>query len=87
MATRGRKPKAAAAAGTNNGGTAKSYGHPEAQNVMRPDIGTQAQFKKKKQPHKFRERYANPILSARPLWFTVEVCRSMGLRCGRSGKG
>jgi hypothetical protein len=29
---------------------AKSYGHPEADAVMRPDIGTQAQFKKKKEP-------------------------------------
>ena len=53
MATRGRKPKATAA--TNiGGGTAKSYGHPEAKAVMRPEIGTQAQFKKKKEPKKYR---------------------------------
>ena len=51
MATKGRKSKAAAAAA--NGGTpAKSYKHPEADAVMRPDIGTQAQFKKKKEPKK-----------------------------------
>ena len=62
MATRGRKPKGAAASATNNGGTAKSYGHPEAQNVMRPDIGTQAQFKKK-QPQKFRyDSSLSPVL-------------------------
>ena len=52
MSTRGRKQRAAEA-GTN-GGTAKSYGHPEADALMRPDIGTQAQFKKKKEPKKYK---------------------------------
>lgn len=51
MATKGRKPKAAAA--TANGNRAKSYKHPEAEALMRPDIGTQAQFKKKKEPKKY----------------------------------
>jgi adenine-specific DNA-methyltransferase len=51
MATRGRKPKAGAA---TNGHPAKSYKHPEADSPMRPDIGTQAQFKKKKEPQKYR---------------------------------
>jgi adenine-specific DNA-methyltransferase len=44
MATKGKKSKATAA--TGNGGTAKSYGHPEAEAVM--------QFKKKKEPKKYR---------------------------------
>jgi adenine-specific DNA-methyltransferase len=29
---------------------AESYKHPEADSPMRPDVGTQAQFKKKKPP-------------------------------------
>jgi adenine-specific DNA-methyltransferase len=33
---------------------AESYKHPEAQSVLRPDVGTQAQFKKKKPPHRYR---------------------------------
>jgi len=53
MATKGKKPKASAATAAK-GGTAKSYGHPEAEAVMRPEIGTQAQFKKKKEPKKYR---------------------------------
>jgi hypothetical protein len=35
---------------------------------------------------KLRERYVNPILRPRPLWFTVEVCKSVDARCGRSGE-
>jgi adenine-specific DNA-methyltransferase len=31
-----------------------TYGHPEADNVMRPEVGTQAQFKKKKPPKTYR---------------------------------
>ena len=53
MATRGKKPKAAIAV-KSVGGAAKSYAHPEGEAVMRPDIGTQAQFKKKKEPKKYR---------------------------------
>lgn len=52
MATKGRKPKAAAASAPN-GKAAKSYSHPKAQALMRPDVGTQAQFKKKKEPKKY----------------------------------
>lgn len=49
MATKGKtKAKAAAATTASNGGTAKSYKHPEAEAVLRPDIGTQAQFKKRR---------------------------------------
>ena len=37
-----------------NGNTAKNYSHPESDSPMRPEIGTQAQFKKKKEPKKYR---------------------------------
>src|SRR3990170_2868845 len=33
---------------------AKSYKHPDAKSPMRPDVGTQAQFKKKKPPKTYR---------------------------------
>src|SRR5713101_3536711 len=33
---------------------AKSYKHTEADSAMRPDVGTQAQFKKKKPPRTYR---------------------------------
>jgi adenine-specific DNA-methyltransferase len=34
--------------------TAESYQHPEADSPMRPEVGTQAQFRKKKPPQKYR---------------------------------
>src|SRR5437899_6775693 len=34
--------------------TAESYQHPEADSPMRPEVGTQAQFKKKKPPQSYR---------------------------------
>jgi adenine-specific DNA-methyltransferase len=33
---------------------AESYKHPESSSLMRPDVGTQAQFKKRKPPQKYR---------------------------------
>src|SRR5690349_11069498 len=33
---------------------AESYAHPEASSPMRPEVGTQAQFKKKKTPRTYR---------------------------------
>ena len=33
---------------------ARSYQHPESDSPMRPDVGTQAQFKKKKPPQTYR---------------------------------
>jgi adenine-specific DNA-methyltransferase len=33
---------------------AESYKHPDAKSLMRPDVGTQAQFKKKKPPKTYR---------------------------------
>src|SRR3989304_568102 len=37
-----------------NSNQAKSYKHPDAKGPMRPDVGTQAQFKKKKPPKTYR---------------------------------
>src|SRR5207244_11981962 len=33
---------------------AKNYRHPESESLMRPEVGTQAQFKKKLPPKKYR---------------------------------
>jgi adenine-specific DNA-methyltransferase len=46
--------KKVAKAKNSNGNAAKSYKHPEAESLMRPDVGTQAQFKKRKEPKKYR---------------------------------
>jgi adenine-specific DNA-methyltransferase len=37
-----------------SGGQTSSYKHPEATSLMRPEVGTQAQFKKKKSPKTYR---------------------------------
>src|SRR5438105_11453313 len=34
--------------------SAKNYQHPESESPMRPEVGTQAQFKKKLPPKKYR---------------------------------
>ena len=47
---RGRKTSAA----QGGGDLARSYKHPEATNLMRPEVGTQAQFRKKKPPVTYR---------------------------------
>ena len=39
---------------TGNGRRAKGYRHPEASALLRPDVGTQAQFRKKKKPVNYR---------------------------------
>jgi adenine-specific DNA-methyltransferase len=41
------RPKRTTSADTK---TAKNYRHPESESPMRPDVGTQAQFRKKKPP-------------------------------------
>ena len=46
------KKKKASRAGKKR--SAKSYGHPEASALLRPDIGMQAQFRKKKPPATYR---------------------------------
>jgi serine/threonine-protein kinase RIO1 len=40
--------------GRNNTKQAVSYQHPTAESVLRPDIGTQAQFRKRKPPKTYR---------------------------------
>ncbi len=32
----------------------ETYAHPEATSLLRPDVGTQAQFKKRKSPQRYR---------------------------------
>ncbi|WHZ21915.1 MAG: Putative DNA methylase [Nitrospira sp.] len=49
---RGTRKRPNQTAGTNK--TAVPYQHPEAKSLMRPEVGTQAQFKKKKPPKTYR---------------------------------
>lgn len=49
-----KPPKTAKANATKPPKGAKSYSHPESDSPMRPEIGTQAQFKKTKPPQKYR---------------------------------
>ncbi|MFH2203098.1 MAG: site-specific DNA-methyltransferase [Elusimicrobiota bacterium] len=39
---------------TSDGTAARNYRHPDAESPMRPDVGTQAQFQKKKEPQTYR---------------------------------
>jgi len=49
---------------SKSGKTAKAYDHKEQEAVLRPDIGIQAQFKKKKEPARYRyDRSLDPELS------------------------
>ena len=42
---------------------AKNYKHPEAESPMRPEVGTQAQFKKRRPPQKYRyDDSLSPVL-------------------------
>src|SRR5438034_1153090 len=55
-------PRRAASSKTKK--TAKAYDHKETEAILRPDIGIQAQFKKKKEPAKYRyDRSLDPQLS------------------------
>ena len=49
-----RKVKGRSTKGAGNPKQAESYRHPEAESLLRPDIGTQAQFRKKKPPKTYR---------------------------------
>ena len=51
MARSRRTVPAKAKAGSKR---AESYAHPEATSLLRPDVGTQAQFRKKKPPQRYR---------------------------------
>jgi adenine-specific DNA-methyltransferase len=49
---------------SKNSKTAKAYDHKETEAILRPDIGIQSQFKKKKEPAKYRyDRSLDPQLS------------------------
>jgi len=57
MATCGRRGGSGAKRGSaaaRPAKEAKSYSHPEATSLLRPDVGTQAQFRKKKPPQRYR---------------------------------
>ncbi|MCB9609475.1 MAG: hypothetical protein H6716_22980 [Polyangiaceae bacterium] len=45
---------------SENATTAQSYRHPESELALRPDVGTQDQFKKKKKPVTYRTRPVTP---------------------------
>jgi adenine-specific DNA-methyltransferase len=56
---------------------AESYRHPEAESPMRPDVGTQAQFKKKKPPATYRyDSSLSPALD----WDGQNSAREIGER-------
>ena len=57
--------------------TAESYKHPESESPMRPDVGTQAQFKKKKPPVTYRyDSSLSPALD----WDGQNSAREIGER-------
>ena len=67
---------------------ARSYAHPEAKSLLRPDVGTQAQFKKKRPPATYRyDSSLSPALDwdgqngARELaeWLLARVEEASGL--------
>ena len=66
MATRGKRTK-----NSSDPGLAKSYTHKDQTALMRPDVGTQAQFKKRKEPVRYSADHPIPFLHAvsgtRPL--------------------
>ncbi len=49
-----RRPRGVTPKTTARPTRAESYAHPEAQSLLRPDVGTQAQFRKKKPPQRYR---------------------------------
>jgi adenine-specific DNA-methyltransferase len=57
--------------------TAESYQHPESESPMRPDVGTQAQFRKKKPPVTYRyDSSLSPALE----WDGQNLAREVGER-------
>src|SRR3990172_3605314 len=54
---------------------AESYRHPEAESLLRPDVGTQAQFRKKKPPKTYRyDSSLSPALD----WDAQNPARELG---------
>lgn len=56
------------------------YKHPEADSPMRPDVGTQAQFRKRKPPATYR--YDSSLAPALD-WDGGNIAREAGLCSGR----
>jgi len=55
--------------------SAESYKHPTAEMALRPDVGTQAQFRKKKPPKTYRyDSSLSPSLS----WDSQNGSRELG---------
>src|SRR6266513_1087039 len=55
--------------------TAKSYKHPESESPMRPEVGTQSEFKKKLPPKKYRyDDSLSPVLE----WDGQNAARERG---------
>ncbi len=71
MAKRRTSPKADAVRETE----ATSYLHPEARSLLRPDVGTQAQFKKKQPPATYRY---DSSLSPELAWDGQNSARELG---------
>ena len=57
MATRGKRTK-----NSSDPAPAKSYTHKDQTALMRPDVGTQAQFKKRKEPVRYAYDHPIPLL-------------------------
>ncbi|MCZ2150332.1 MAG: hypothetical protein LC126_21460 [Bryobacterales bacterium] len=57
MATRGKRTK-----NSSDPAPAKSYTHKDQTALMRPDVGTQAQFKKRKEPVRYAYDHPIPML-------------------------
>ena len=75
---------------------AETYRHPEAESPLRPDVGTQAQFRKKKPPQKYRyDSSLSPLLewdgrnSARELgaWLIKMIEKAAALKAPHAFAG
>src|SRR5438093_293733 len=67
------KPKGKSAATRTS--RAETYVHPKAEVLLRPDVGTQAQFKKSKPPKKYRyDSSLSPVLE----WDGQNAAREQG---------
>jgi adenine-specific DNA-methyltransferase len=54
---------------------AKAYSHPEAEALLRPEVGTQAQFRKKKEPRRYRY---DSSLAPELAWDGENAARELG---------
>jgi adenine-specific DNA-methyltransferase len=58
-----RRPRRVTPKTTAKAKRAESYAHPEATSLLRPDVGTQAQFRRKKPPQRYRyDSSLSPVL-------------------------